>query len=101
MVTSGWSVSITTLFSFCLGKIEQVVEQVVDQYFVQILSLVCDWAGIEIATPGSAFRYASVVRHITDCTTQPGELLHEKNQAVDSGHKKAHHLSKARFSLLA
>ena len=54
----------------------------VDQFFVQILSLVCDWAGIEIATPGSAFRYASVVRHITDCTTQPGELLHEKNKLL-------------------
>ena len=64
MVTSGWSVSITTLFSVCLGKIEQVVEQVVDQYFVQILSLVCDWAGIDIATPGSAFRYTNVHKQI-------------------------------------
>ena len=29
-------------------------------------------AGIELATPGSAVRYASVVRHVTDYATQPG-----------------------------
>ena len=27
--------------------------------------------GIELATPGSVVRRASVVRHITDCTTRP------------------------------
>ena len=30
------------------------------------------WAGIELATPGSAVRHASVARHITDCATRPG-----------------------------
>ena len=27
---------------------------------------------IELATPGSAVRHASVARHITDCATRPG-----------------------------
>ena len=31
-------------------------------------------AGIELATPGSAVRHASVARHVTDCATRPGEL---------------------------
>ena len=29
-------------------------------------------AGIELATPGSAVRHASVARHVTDCATRPG-----------------------------
>ena len=29
-------------------------------------------AGIELATPGSAVRHASVARHVTDCATLPG-----------------------------
>ena len=33
---------------------------------------VWDLAGIELATPGSAVRLASVVRHITDCAKPPG-----------------------------
>ena len=28
-------------------------------------------AGIELATPGSAVRHASVARHVTDCATRP------------------------------
>ena len=37
---------------------------------------VCDQVGIELATPvGSAVRHASVVKHVTDCTTQPGDHL--------------------------
>ena len=28
--------------------------------------------GIELATPGSAVRLATVARHVTDCATQPG-----------------------------
>ena len=32
-----------------------------------------DWAGIEIATPGSAVRHVSAARHIMDCALQPGE----------------------------
>ena len=34
-----------------------------------------DQAGIELGTPGSAVRLASVARHITDCTTQPGKNI--------------------------
>ena len=33
---------------------------------------VWDRAGIELATPGSAVRHASVARHVTDCATRPG-----------------------------
>ena len=29
--------------------------------------------GIELATPGSAVRHASVARHFTDCATRPGK----------------------------
>ena len=83
MVVTGWSVHLTTLFP---GKLEQAV----NQYFVHILSLVTDnnpswtihsaegrrmtleiisrsistkvwdWAEIELPTPGSAVRHASV-----------------------------------------
>ena len=35
---------------------------------------VWDWAGIDLATPGSAVRLASVARHVTDCTTRPGKI---------------------------
>ena len=31
-----------------------------------------DRAGIELATPGSAVRLASVARHVTDCATRLG-----------------------------
>ena len=31
-------------------------------------------AGIELATPGTAVRHASVARHVTDCATQPGNI---------------------------
>ena len=39
---------------------------------------VWDRTGIELATPGSAVRHASVARHVTDCATWPGldEMLH-------------------------
>ena len=30
--------------------------------------------GIELATPGSAVRHASVARHVTDCATWPNEF---------------------------
>ena len=33
---------------------------------------VWDQAGIKLATPGSAVRHASVVRHVTDCATWAG-----------------------------
>ena len=38
-----------------------------------ISTKVWDRAGIELATPGSAVRLASVARHVTDCATQPGK----------------------------
>ena len=31
-------------------------------------------AGMELATPGSAVRLASVARHVTDCATRPGKI---------------------------
>ena len=37
-----------------------------------ISTKVWDRAGIELATPGSAVRHASVARHVTDCAMQPG-----------------------------
>ena len=39
-----------------------------------ISTKVWDRAGIELATPGSAVRLASVARHVTDCTTRPSKL---------------------------
>ena len=39
---------------------------------------VWDRARIELATPGSAVRLASVARHITDCATQPCLSRHWK-----------------------
>ena len=35
------------------------------------LHKVWDWAGIKLATPGSAIRLASVARHVMDCATRP------------------------------
>ena len=35
---------------------------------------VWDRAGIELATPGSAVRHASVARHVTDWATGPREI---------------------------
>ena len=39
--------------------------------FLSISTKVWDRAGIELATPGSAVRCASVDRHVTDCATPP------------------------------
>ena len=36
---------------------------------------VWDRTGIELATPGSAVRHASVARHVTDCATRPGDKM--------------------------
>ena len=36
-----------------------------------ISTKVWDRTGIELATPGSAIRHASVARHVTDCATRP------------------------------
>ena len=40
-----------------------------------ISTKVWDRAGIELPTPGSAVRLASVARHVTDCATRPGHPL--------------------------
>ena len=37
-----------------------------------ISTKVWDRAGIELTTPESAVRHASVARHVTDCATRPG-----------------------------
>ena len=44
--------------------------------------IVWDRAGIELATPGSAVRLASVARHVTDCATGPGQT---RSAASDLG----------------
>ena len=90
MVIARRLVHLTTLF----------LEQAVNQYFMHTLSLVTentflndsaegrrmtveiiswsmstkvwDRARIELATPGSAVRLASVARHVTNCATRPG-----------------------------
>ena len=46
-----------------------------------ISTKVWDRAGIELATPGSAVRHASVARHFTDCATPPGNWQTTKNHA--------------------
>ena len=43
---------------------------------------VWDRAGIELVTSGSAVRHASVARHVTDCTTRPGEKIHIYNLPI-------------------
>ena len=43
-----------------------------------ISTKVWDRTGIELATPGSAVRHASVARHVTDCTTRPEKVQLEK-----------------------
>ena len=44
-----------------------------------ISTKVWDQAGIELTTPGSAVRFASVARHVTDCATRPGRWQNMKN----------------------
>ena len=49
-------------------------------------------AGIELGTPGSAVRHASVARHVTDSATRPG-----RPEVVDIGvnnMKQKYHMSK-------
>ena len=47
-----------------------------------IFTKVWDWAGIELATTGSAVRRASVARHVTDCATRPGNKEQEGPRAL-------------------
>ena len=44
---------------------------------------VWDRAGIELPTPGSAVRLASVARHVTDCATRPGRCIQMKTTLFD------------------
>ena len=59
---------------------------------------VWDQAGIELATPGSVVRLASVARHVTDCTMRPstdhGEML---TMFISSGSTLSINLPKYRF----
>ena len=48
-------------------------------------------AGIELVTPGSAVRHASVVKHVTDYATQPGL---KKKYEIHVYDKKGHVLYK-------
>ena len=43
---------------------------------------VWDRARIELATPRSAVRLASVARHVTDCATWPVVMLHIKLKGI-------------------
>ena len=50
-------------------------------------------AGVELATPGSAVRHASVARHVTDCAMRPGSsrlwdctIFHVLFQRTGRGH---------------
>ena len=47
-----------------------------------ISTKVWDRAGIELATPGSAVRLASVARHVTDCATRVGPIRLEASILV-------------------
>ena len=79
-----------------------------------ISTKVWDRAGIELATPGSAVRHASVARHVTDCTTRPGisrygltarwEGLKADDRTLwllDSGQLLLHYLSVVLVSLFS
>ena len=43
------------------------------------LQQVWDQAEIELGTPGSAVRNASVVRYVTDCAKPPGVVQEERS----------------------
>ena len=56
---------------------------------------VCDRAGIELVTPGSAVRLASVARYVTDCATRPSlYFLHDEMIFMH----KAKHILNRHFS---
>ena len=108
MVMSGWSVHLTTLFSWVN------LTRAVNQYFVHILCLllttallesaerrrmtveiisgsismkVWDGARIKLATPGYAVRHVSATRHITDCAAQPSGYQSEMISSLTSQRK--------------
>ena len=48
---------------------------------------------IELATPGSAVRRASVVRYVTNCATRPGDndYVDDNVDEDDDNHDNHHH----------
>ena len=53
-----------------------------------ISTKVWEQAGIQLATPGSAVRLASVARHVTDCATRSGISLLIKGSEVFINNEK-------------
>ena len=45
---------------------------------------VWDRAGMELKTPGSADRHASVARHVTNCATRPGKSSLYYNKTINA-----------------
>ena len=94
MVIAGWSVHLTTLFSWAslnkqltsnrahtfacnwqqpfMNDSAEGRRMTVEIISWSISTKVWDRAGIELATPGSAVSFASVTRHVTDCAMRPG-----------------------------
>ena len=64
---------------------------------IEIISLsisrkALDWTRIELATPGSAVRHASVDRRVTDCATRPGtSTLTNSDDPDEMQHNAAFH----------
>ena len=76
MVMMGRSVHLTTLFSWAgLNKRLTSREENDRRNYFMINLEVWYQAGIELATPGSAVRHASIARHVTDCATGPGDKI--------------------------
>ena len=104
MVIAGWSVHLTTLFSWAslnkqltsnrahtfacnwqqpfMNDSAEGRRMTVEIISCSISTKVWDQTGIELATPGSAVSFASVTRHVTDCATRPcsREMLFEEIQ---------------------
>ena len=95
MIMVGWSVHLTTLFpgqawtsseqvicahTFARNRKQTFLNASVEgrRMTVEIISwsisrIVWDQVGIELVTPESAARHVSVVRHVTDCASRPGQ----------------------------
>ena len=61
-----------TYFGLFLNESAEGRRMTVEIISWSISTKVWDRAGIELATPGSAVRYTSVARNVTDCATRPG-----------------------------
>ena len=102
MVIAGRSVHLTTLFSWAslnkqltsnrahtfacdwqqpfMNDSAEGRRMTVEIISWSISTKVWDRAGIELATPGFAVSFASVTRHVTNCTTRPGYGLFETHR---------------------